>query len=110
MAVFSSIACAQGYPNKPVRVIISFTPGSSTDIVGRLVMQKVSEYWGQPVIADNRGGAGGKLSYVGDSAIIDPLGEVLASGGDEECIVMAEVDPSRVSEIRTRFPFLADRR
>ena len=61
LAVFSSIACAQGYPNKPVRVIISFTPGSSTDIVGRLVMQKVSEYWGQPVIADNRGGAGGSI-------------------------------------------------
>lgn len=61
LAVFSSIAFSQGYPNKPVRVIISFTPGSSTDIVGRIVMQKVSEYWGQPVIADNRGGAGGSI-------------------------------------------------
>ena len=35
---------AQSYPSKPVRVIISFIPGSSTDIVGRVVMQKVSEY------------------------------------------------------------------
>ena len=52
---------AQGYPNKPVRVIISFTPGSSTDIVGRLVMSKVSEYWGQPVVAENRSGAGGSI-------------------------------------------------
>ena len=52
---------AQTYPSKPVRVIISFTPGSSTDIVGRVVMQKVSEYWGQPVIAENRGGAGGSI-------------------------------------------------
>jgi tripartite-type tricarboxylate transporter receptor subunit TctC len=41
--------------------VISFTPGSSTDIVGRIVMQKVSEYWGQPVVADNRGGAGGSI-------------------------------------------------
>lgn len=52
---------AQGFPNKPVRVIISFTPGSSTDIVGRLVMSKVSEYWGQPVVAENRSGAGGSI-------------------------------------------------
>src|SRR5882672_1210054 len=54
-------AFAQGYPNKPVRVVISFTPGSSTDIVGRIVMQKVSEYWGQPAVMDNRGGAGGSI-------------------------------------------------
>ena len=61
LAVFSSVSFSQTYPNKPVRVIISFTPGSSTDIVGRIVMQKVSEYGGQPVIADNRGGAGGSI-------------------------------------------------
>jgi len=53
---------AQGYPNKPVHVIISFTPGSSTDIVGRLVLQKVSEAWGQPVVVENRGGAGGSIA------------------------------------------------
>ncbi len=47
-------AQAQGYPSKPVRVIISFTPGSSTDIVGRIVMNKVSELWGQPVVPENR--------------------------------------------------------
>jgi tripartite-type tricarboxylate transporter receptor subunit TctC len=61
LSVFSSISFSQAYPNKPVHAIISFTPGSSTDIVGRVVMQKVSEYWGQPVIADNRAGAGGSI-------------------------------------------------
>jgi tripartite-type tricarboxylate transporter receptor subunit TctC len=54
-------AFAQGYPNKPVHVIISFTPGSSTDIVGRIVSQKLSEIWGQPVLAENRAGAGGSI-------------------------------------------------
>ncbi|MGH8765070.1 MAG: Bug family tripartite tricarboxylate transporter substrate binding protein [Burkholderiales bacterium] len=44
-----------------MHVIISFTPGSSTDIVGRIAMAKVSEYWGQPVIAENRPGAGGSI-------------------------------------------------
>jgi predicted amidohydrolase len=62
------------------------------------------------VVGVNRVGAGGKLTYVGDSVILDPLGEVMAAGDDSECILVAEVDPARVDEIRTRFPFLADRR
>jgi tripartite-type tricarboxylate transporter receptor subunit TctC len=49
------------YPNKPVQVIISFTPASATDIVGRIVTAKLSEYWGQPVINENRAGAGGAI-------------------------------------------------
>ena len=61
LAAAASQAWAQGYPNKPVHVIISFTPGSSTDIVGRVVSQKLSEIWGQPVLAENRAGAGGSI-------------------------------------------------
>lgn len=61
LSISSSVSFSQAFPNKPVRVIISFTPGSSTDIVGRVVFAKVSEYWGQPVIAENRGGAGGSI-------------------------------------------------
>ena len=53
---------AQTYPAKPVHAIISFPPGSSTDIVGRIIAQKLSEYWGQPVPAENRGGAGGTIA------------------------------------------------
>ena len=49
------------YPNKPVHVIISFTPASATDIVGRLVSAKLAEYWGQPVVPENRSGAGGSI-------------------------------------------------
>jgi len=61
LAAFAAQASAQSYPNKPVHVIISFTPGSSTDIVGRIVMQKLSEMWGQPVVPENRAGAGGSI-------------------------------------------------
>jgi tripartite-type tricarboxylate transporter receptor subunit TctC len=61
LAAFSTQAVAQGYPNKPVHVIISFTPGSSTDIVGRIVLQKLSEIWGQPAVPENRAGAGGSI-------------------------------------------------
>ena len=51
----------QTFPTKPVRLIISFTPGSSTDIVGRAVAAKLQEMWGQPVVAENRPGAGGTV-------------------------------------------------
>jgi tripartite-type tricarboxylate transporter receptor subunit TctC len=61
LAAVSVHAMGQSYPSKPVRVIISFTPASATDIVGRIVGAKLSEYWGQPVIAENRSGAGGSL-------------------------------------------------
>ncbi|HYC12830.1 MAG TPA: tripartite tricarboxylate transporter substrate binding protein [Stellaceae bacterium] len=69
-------ASAQQYPTKPVHVIISFTPGSSTDIVGRIVSQKLSEMWGQPVVDENRAGAGGSIG----SAVVahaDPDGYTL---------------------------------
>src|SRR5260370_11010444 len=61
LTALAAHAFAQGFPTKPVHVIISFTPGSSTDIVGRIVMQKVSEMWGQPVVPANRAGAGGSI-------------------------------------------------
>lgn len=61
LAAFAAQASAQSYPNKPVHVIISFTPGSSTDIVGRIVIQKLSEMWAQPVVPENRAGAGGSI-------------------------------------------------
>jgi tripartite-type tricarboxylate transporter receptor subunit TctC len=61
ISLFAGQANAQSFPSKPVRVIVSFTPGSSTDIVGRIVMQKASEYWGQPAVIENRSGAGGSI-------------------------------------------------
>src|SRR5438132_5160888 len=60
-AALAMQAFGQGYPNKPVHVIISFTPGSSTDIVGRIVSQKLSDIWNQPVVPENRAGAGGSI-------------------------------------------------
>src|SRR5437660_8948650 len=60
-AALATQAFGQGYPSKPVHVIISFTPGSSTDIVGRIVSQKLSDIWNQPVVPENRAGAGGSI-------------------------------------------------
>jgi tripartite-type tricarboxylate transporter receptor subunit TctC len=57
----SENALAQAYPNKPLRLIVAFPPGGSTDIIARLVAQRLGERLGQQVIVDNRGGAGGTL-------------------------------------------------
>jgi len=61
LAAFAVPASAQNYPNKPVQVVLAFTPGSAVDIVGRIVTAKLSEMWGQPVVNDNKSGAGGSI-------------------------------------------------
>ncbi len=58
----------------------------------------------------NRVGDGGRLHYAGDSAVINPMGETLAEAGDQARVVFSDVEPARVAEARSRFPFLADRR
>ncbi|HJS78785.1 MAG TPA: tripartite tricarboxylate transporter substrate binding protein [Burkholderiales bacterium] len=67
LAGFTVPTHAQNYPTKPVRLIIAFTPGSSTDIIGRAVAAKLQEMWGQPVVAENRTGAGGSI---GSAAVL----------------------------------------
>lgn len=52
---------AQGYPNKPIRFVVPYAPGGNTDILSRLIGQKLNEAWGQQVIIDNRPGAAGTV-------------------------------------------------
>ena len=55
-------AAGQPYPAKPIRMIIGFPPGGGTDIIGRIVAQRLSDVLGQPILPDNRGGAAGQIA------------------------------------------------
>jgi len=52
---------ANDYPSKPIRLVVPFTPGGSTDILARVIGQKLTEAWGKQVVIDNRPGAGGNI-------------------------------------------------
>ncbi len=58
---FAAPACAQDYPQRPIRVIVPFGPGGGADIVGRILAQSMSEKLGQPVVIENRPGAAGTI-------------------------------------------------
>ncbi|MPZ45275.1 MAG: tripartite tricarboxylate transporter substrate binding protein [Betaproteobacteria bacterium] len=72
-------AAASNYPAKPVRFIVPFPPGASSDVVGRLIAHKLGEYLGQQVIVDNRPGVGGNLG----------IGQVAKSAPDGYTMVVA---------------------
>lgn len=83
------------WPNKPVRMIVPFAPGGSTDVVARMVGQKLSTLWNQPVVIENRAGAGGNVGA-----------EVVAkSPGDGYTLLMASGSVTINPALYKRMPF-----
>ena len=75
-AAATTVAAAQDYPTKTIRLVVPLTPGSGADIAGRIIAKHLSEAWKQPVIVENRPGAGGQI---GTQAVVkaDPDGYTL---------------------------------
>jgi tripartite-type tricarboxylate transporter receptor subunit TctC len=62
LAMSASLACAQPWPAKPIRIVLQFPPGGSTDVVARILGQAISQSLGQPVIVENKTGADGAIA------------------------------------------------
>jgi tripartite-type tricarboxylate transporter receptor subunit TctC len=83
-------AAAQAWPSRPIRVMVPFPPGGSTDIVARIMAQKLQGPLGQPLVVENRGGAGGTLgAAVGAKA--PPDGYLLTFGSTSTHVVAPSV-------------------
>ncbi|MBM3361326.1 MAG: tripartite tricarboxylate transporter substrate binding protein [Betaproteobacteria bacterium] len=75
-ALALSVGWTQTYPSKPIKIVVPFTAGSATDIMARVVGEKLQAAWGQPVVVENRPGAGGTLGAT-QVARSDPDGHTL---------------------------------
>ncbi|MEI6721942.1 MAG: tripartite tricarboxylate transporter substrate-binding protein, partial [Betaproteobacteria bacterium] len=70
LSVAAQVASAQGFPSKPIRMVVAFPPGGSTDLAARALGEKLAAVFGQPVIVDNKPGASGNIGaeFVAKSA------------------------------------------
>jgi tripartite-type tricarboxylate transporter receptor subunit TctC len=93
--VASLSAQTQGYPNKPVKILVGYAAGSSTDIAGRLMGQALSELWKQPVVVENRGGAAGNLA----------ADAVAKSAGDGYTLLLAQNGLAISTAANPKLPF-----
>lgn len=92
---FAGGAWSQPYPNKPIKLIVPWPPGQATDLSARIVGMKISEYLGQPVIADNRPGAGG---IIGTDLVVK-------SPADGYTLLAGSSGPVSVSPLLQTVPF-----
>jgi tripartite-type tricarboxylate transporter receptor subunit TctC len=83
--VFGSAAWGQAYPSRPVRIVVPFSPGGGSDAVARTLAQELTARLGQPVIVDNRPGAGGSLGAA-EVARSEPNGYTLLLGSTSELV------------------------
>ena len=94
-AAFAQSA-APNFPNKPVRIIVPQTPGGASDALARIVGQKLSEKWGQPVVIENRPGAGGNIG----------MDAVAKAPGDGHTLLMSYVGSHAINpSIYSKLPF-----
>jgi len=98
-ALLGGVVSAQTYPSKPVRLIVTYPPAGSSDLMARILGQKLSELWGQPVIVENKAGAAGSIGM--DYAAHQPP--------DGYSFLIGNLGPTVVNPILTKVPFDVER-
>jgi tripartite-type tricarboxylate transporter receptor subunit TctC len=92
-------ALAQGFPNKPVRLIVTYPPGGSSDLMARIMGQKMSEVWGQPVIIESKPGAAGSIG----------MEYTARQPADGYTFVVGNLGPAGVNPLLTKLPYNMER-
>ena len=92
-------ALAQGFPNRPVRLIVTYPPGGSSDLMARIMGQKMSEVWGQPVIIESKPGAAGSIG----------MEYTARQPADGYTFVVGNLGPAGVNPLLTKLPYSMDR-
>jgi tripartite-type tricarboxylate transporter receptor subunit TctC len=96
LALTTALSAAQTFPSRPVRIVVPQTPGGASDALARIVGQKLSEKWGQPVVVDNRAGAGGNIG----------MDVVAKAPGDGYTLLMSYVGSHAINvSIYKKLPF-----
>jgi tripartite-type tricarboxylate transporter receptor subunit TctC len=90
---------AQGFPNKPVRLIVTYPPGGSSDLMARIMGQKMSEVWGQPVIIESKPGAAGSIG----------MEYTARQPADGYTFVVGNLGPAGVNPLLTKLPYSMER-
>ncbi|MEO8135319.1 MAG: tripartite tricarboxylate transporter substrate binding protein [Betaproteobacteria bacterium] len=98
-ALLQGPAVAQGYPTKPVRLIVTYPPGGSSDLIARLVGQKLSELWSQPVIVESKPGAAGSIG-------MDYAARQVPDGYS---FVVGNIGPAAVNPLLSKVPYDVER-
>ena len=98
-ALLAGAAIAQPYPSKPVRLIVTYPPGGSSDIMARILGQKLSDLWGQPVLVENKPGAAGSIGM--EYAAHQPP--------DGYSFLIANLGPAVINPILSKVPYDVER-
>src|SRR5215510_9460305 len=94
-----SSAFAQSFPSKPVRLIVTYPPGGSSDLMSRVFGQKLSEVWGQQVIIESKPGAAGAIG----------MEYTARQPADGYTFVVANIQPASVNPLLTKVPYSIDK-